>query len=91
MMLDPKYVILDETDNGLDIDALHTVASAINSMGNHKFSAIIITDHSKLLEYIKSDFVHIISDGKIAMSRGLELIDKIEKFGYEFVTQEDRP
>jgi Fe-S cluster assembly ATP-binding protein len=88
MMVEPKYAIFDETDSGLDIDALKIVSNAINSMRNGTFAAIIITHHNKLLEYIEPDFVHIISNGKIAMSGGLELIDRLEKFGYEFIHNE---
>ncbi|MDR2779400.1 MAG: Fe-S cluster assembly ATPase SufC [Puniceicoccales bacterium] len=89
MMLEPKYAILDETDSGLDIDALKIVSNAVNAMRNSTFAAIIITHHNKLLEYIKPDFVHIISGGKIATSGGFELIDRLEKFGYEFINDEN--
>ncbi|MDR2628745.1 MAG: Fe-S cluster assembly ATPase SufC [Puniceicoccales bacterium] len=88
MMVEPKYAILDEMDSGLDVDALKIVANAVNAMRDGTFAAIIITHHNKLLEYIKPDFVHIISDGKIAMSGGLELIDRLEKFGYGFICDE---
>ncbi|MDR1891180.1 MAG: Fe-S cluster assembly ATPase SufC [Puniceicoccales bacterium] len=89
MMVKPKYAILDETDSGLDIDALKIVANAVNAMRNDNFAAIIITHHNKLLEYIRPDVVHIISGGKIAMSGGLELIDRLEKFGYGFINDEN--
>ncbi|MDR2603676.1 MAG: Fe-S cluster assembly ATPase SufC [Puniceicoccales bacterium] len=91
LMVEPKYAILDETDSGLDIDALKIVSNAVISMRDGIFSAIIITHHNKLLEYIKPDFVHIISDGKIAMSGGLELIDRVEKSGYGFIHNEHTP
>ncbi|MDR1232718.1 MAG: Fe-S cluster assembly ATPase SufC [Puniceicoccales bacterium] len=88
MMVEPKYAILDEMDSGLDVDALKIVSNAVNAMRDGIFAAIIITHHNKLLEYIKPGFVHIISDGKIAMSGGLELIDRLEKFGYGFIHDE---
>lgn len=91
MMVEPKYAVLDETDSGLDIDALKIVSNAVNAMRDGTFSAIIITHHNKLLEYIKPDFVHIISHGKIAMSGGLELIHRLEKFGYGFIHDEHTP
>jgi Fe-S cluster assembly ATP-binding protein len=85
MMLEPRCAVLDEIDSGLDVDALKVVSSAVNGMRNGNFSAIVITHHNKLLDYIKPDFVHIISSGKIAVSGGIELIEELEKYGYEFL------
>ncbi|MDR1595692.1 MAG: Fe-S cluster assembly ATPase SufC [Puniceicoccales bacterium] len=84
LMLEPKYVVFDETDSGLDIDALKMVSAAINSMRNRNFAAMVITHHNKLLEYVHPDFVHVISDGKIIKSGGFEIIRNLEKFGYQF-------
>jgi Fe-S cluster assembly ATP-binding protein len=84
MMVKPKYAILDETDSGLDIDALKIVANALNVMRNDNFAAVIITHQNKLLKYGRRDVVHIISSGKIVMSGGMEPIDRLEKLGYGF-------
>jgi Fe-S cluster assembly ATP-binding protein len=88
LMLEPKYAIFDEIDSGLDIDALKVVADALNGMRGNNFAAIVITHHSKLLDHVTPDFVHVIADGNIALSGGPEIIGKLEKFGYAFV--EDR-
>jgi Fe-S cluster assembly ATP-binding protein len=85
MMLKPRCAVFDETDSGLDVDALKVVSNAINAMRGDDFSAVIITHHNRLLERVNPNFVHIISDGKIAMSGGMDVIGKLEKFGYEFV------
>jgi Fe-S cluster assembly ATP-binding protein len=85
MMLRPHCAVLDETDSGLDIDALKVVADAVNGLRGENFSAIVITHHNRLLDYINPDFIHIISNGKIAVSGGMGLIGKLEKFGYEFI------
>ncbi|MDR1401994.1 MAG: Fe-S cluster assembly ATPase SufC [Puniceicoccales bacterium] len=84
MMLEPRYAIFDETDSGLDVDAIKIVASAVNNMRSENFSALIITHHSKLLEQLRPDFVHILSAGKIAASGSMELVENLEKFGYDF-------
>jgi Fe-S cluster assembly ATP-binding protein len=83
LMLEPKYAILDETDSGLDVDAMGIVASSINNMRGNNFAAVIITHHNKLLEYVRPDFVHVISGGRIAKSGGLDLIEMLEKSGYQ--------
>jgi Fe-S cluster assembly ATP-binding protein len=87
LMLEPRYAVLDETDSGLDVDALKIVSTAINSLRKEHadFSAVIITHHNRLLNGIKPDGVHIISDGKIVMSGGFELAEKLENFGYDFI------
>ena len=82
-MLAPKLSILDETDSGLDIDALKIVADGVNSLRNKANSFLIITHYQRLLEYIKPDFVHVLMDGKIIKSGGPELAIELEKKGYE--------
>mgnify|MGYP001248873388 FL=1 len=82
-ILDPKLVILDETDSGLDIDALKTIADGVNSSRNEKKSFLVITHYQRLLDYIKPDFVHVLSDGKIVKSGSSELALELEKKGYK--------
>ena len=82
-ILNPKLSILDETDSGLDIDALKTVADGVNSLRKKNNSFLIITHYQRLLEYIKPDFVHVLMNGKIIKSGGPELALELEKKGYE--------
>lgn len=82
-MLDPTLAILDETDSGLDVDALKIVADGVNALHTPEKSAIVITHYQKLLEYVRPDVVHVLKDGRIVASGGYELIDKIEKDGFE--------
>ena len=82
-MLAPTMAILDETDSGLDIDALRTVADGVNSLRNEDRSFLIITHYQRLLEYIKPDFVHILMNGKIIKSGGPELALELEEKGFE--------
>ena len=82
-ILDPKLSILDETDSGLDIDALKIVADGVNSLRKKNNSFLIITHYQRLLEYIKPDFVHVLMNGKIIKSGGPELALELEKKGYE--------
>ena len=82
-MLAPKLSILDETDSGLDIDALKIVADGVNTLRNKKNSFLIITHYQRLLDYIKPDFVHVLINGKIIKSGGPELALELEKKGYE--------
>ena len=82
-LLDPKIAILDETDSGLDIDALRTVADGVNSLREKNNSFLIITHYQRLLEYIKPDYVHVLMNGKIIKSGGPELAIELEKKGYE--------
>ena len=82
-MLAPKLSILDETDSGLDIDALKIVADGVNSLRNKNNSFLIITHYQRLLDYIKHDFVHVLMNGKIIRSGGPELAIELEKKGYE--------
>lgn len=87
MMLEPTYAILDETDSGLDIDALRIVADGVNSMRSPFRSFLVITHYKRLLEYIKPDVVHVLAGGKIVRTGGYELVDELEKHGYEFLKQ----
>jgi len=82
-ILNPKLSILDETDSGLDIDALRIVADGVNSLRKKNNSFIIITHYQRLLDYIKPDFVHVLMNGKIIQSGGPELALELEKKGYE--------
>ena len=82
-ILNPKLAILDETDSGLDIDALRIVSEGVNSLRNKDNSFLIITHYQRLLDYIKPDFVHVLKDGQIIKSGGPELALDLEKKGYE--------
>jgi len=82
-VLNPKLSILDETDSGLDIDALKIVSKGVNALRNKKNSFLIITHYQRLLNYIKPDFVHVLINGKIVKSGGSELALDLEKKGYE--------
>ena len=82
-LLDPKLCILDETDSGLDIDALRIVADGVNALRNTERSMIVITHYQRLLSYIVPDFVHILSNGRIVQSGGKELAIELEAKGYE--------
>lgn len=82
-MLDPTLAILDETDSGLDVDALRIVANGVNSLHTPEKSAIVITHYQRLLEYIVPDVVHILKDGRIVKTASRELVDVIEAEGYD--------
>ena len=82
-ILDPNLSILDETDSGLDIDALKIIANGVNSSRDKKKSFLVITHYQRLLDYIKPDFVHILSDGKIVKTGCSELAEELEKTGYK--------
>ena len=84
-MLSPVLGILDETDSGLDVDALRTVAEGVNALRTEETSYIVITHYHRLLEYIKPDVVHVLKDGRIVKTAGKELVDRIEKEGYESI------
>ncbi|MBX6762878.1 MAG: Fe-S cluster assembly ATPase SufC [Rubrobacteraceae bacterium] len=88
LMLEPKLAILDETDSGLDIDALQVVSDGVNSMRGPDFSAIVITHYQRILRYIEPDYVHVMLDGRIATSGGKELAEELEQKGYDWVRQE---
>ena len=82
-ILEPKLSILDETDSGLDIDALKVVSDGVNSLRNNKNSFLIITHYQRLLDYIKPDFVHVLMNGRIVKSGGPDLASELAKRGYE--------
>ncbi|MDP0490595.1 MAG: Fe-S cluster assembly ATPase SufC [Verrucomicrobiota bacterium JB023] len=87
MMLDPKYCLLDETDSGLDIDALKVVAKGVNAMRSPDRGFLLITHYQRLLDYIQPDHVHVMADGKIVRSGGKELALELEEQGYEFLKE----
>ena len=87
MMLEPRYCLLDETDSGLDIDALQVVAKGVNSMRSPNRGFLVITHYQRLLDYIKPDQVHVMADGQIVKSGGPELALELEKSGYDFLKQ----
>lgn len=82
-MLEPTLSILDETDSGLDVDALRIVAEGVNALRTPQTSAIVITHYKRLLDYIVPDIVHVLKDGRIVKTAGRELVDVIEEKGYE--------
>ena len=82
-LLDPTLSILDETDSGLDVDALKIVADGVNALRSPEKAAIIITHYQKLLEYVRPDVVHVLKDGRIVRTGGPELIEAIEKQGFD--------
>ena len=88
-ILEPKLAILDETDSGLDIDALRIVAEGVNSLRNENNALILITHYQRLLDYIKPDFVHVINEGLIVKSGDKTLAHELESQGYDWVTTEN--
>jgi len=88
LMLEPKLAIMDETDSGLDIDALQVVAKGVNELRGPEFSAVIITHYQRILRYIEPDHVHVMLDGRLVTSGGKELALDLEDKGYEWVRQE---
>ena len=88
LMLEPKLAIMDETDSGLDIDALQVVAKGVNELRGPDFSAVIITHYQRILRYIEPDHVHVMLDGRLVTSGGKELALDLEDKGYEWVRQE---
>lgn len=87
-MLEPKLAILDETDSGLDIDALRIVSNGVNKLRSKDNAVVVITHYQRLLEYIVPDFVHVLLDGKIVKSGGKELALELEEKGYDWLKQE---
>jgi Fe-S cluster assembly ATP-binding protein len=87
MMLEPRYCLLDETDSGLDIDALKIVAKGVNAMRSDHRGFLVITHYQRLLDYIQPDHVHVLADGQIVKSGGKELALELEKSGYDFLKQ----
>jgi Fe-S cluster assembly ATP-binding protein len=88
LMLQPQLAIMDETDSGLDIDALQVVARGVNEMRGPDFSAVLITHYQRILRYIEPDHVHVMLDGRIVTSGGKELAEELEEKGYDWVRQE---
>lgn len=86
-MLEPKLAILDETDSGLDIDALRVVANGVNKLKTAENSTIVITHYQRLLEYIVPDYVHILFEGRIVKSGGKELALELEEKGYDWIKE----
>ena len=86
-MLEPKLAILDETDSGLDIDALKIVANGVNKLKSKKNAVVVITHYQRLLDYIIPDFVHVLHDGKIVKSGTKELAHELEAKGYDWIKQ----
>ncbi|MHB1306591.1 MAG: Fe-S cluster assembly ATPase SufC [Limisphaerales bacterium] len=87
-VLEPRLAILDETDSGLDIDALRVVANGVNKLRNADHSQLVITHYQRLLDYIVPDFVHVLMDGRIVRSGGKELALELEERGYDWITRE---
>ena len=87
-VLEPKLALLDETDSGLDIDALRVVASGVNSLRDPSRAIVMVTHYQRLLDYIEPDFVHVLSNGKIIKSGDKQLAKELEKRGYDWVKQE---
>jgi Fe-S cluster assembly ATP-binding protein len=88
LMLEPRLAIMDETDSGLDIDALQVVARGVNELRGPEFSAVIITHYQRILRYIQPDRVHVMLDGRLVTSGGRELAHELEDKGYDWVRQE---
>ncbi len=89
-VLEPRLSILDETDSGLDIDALRVVASGVNQLKTSRNATIVITHYQRLLDYIKPDFVHVLYKGRIVRTGGPELALELEERGYDWIKEENR-
>jgi Fe-S cluster assembly ATP-binding protein len=87
-MLEPKLGILDETDSGLDIDALRIVASGVNELKSSENAFVVVTHYQRLLDYIIPDFVHVLYDGRIVKTGTKELALKLEEKGYDWIIEE---
>ena len=88
MMLEPEFAVMDETDSGLDIDALKIVSRGVSAMRGANFGVLIITHYERILRYIEPDYIHILVDGKIVKSGGRELAGRLEEHGYAWITGE---
>ena len=86
-VLEPIVAVLDETDSGLDIDALRTVSEAVNAMRGPELGVLIITHYQRILDYIKPDFIHIMLDGRVVENGGAELATQLEDKGYDWVRE----
>ena len=87
-VLEPRLAVLDETDSGLDIDALRVVANGVNALHSPEKAAIVVTHYQRLLEYIVPDYVHVLYKGRIVRSGGKELALELEEKGYDWVKDE---
>jgi len=87
-MLEPEFAVLDETDSGLDIDALRTVSEGVNRLFNPNMALLVITHYQRILNYIRPHYVHVMLDGKIAVSGGPELAEELEEKGYDWVKEQ---
>jgi Fe-S cluster assembly ATP-binding protein len=87
-MLNPKLAVLDETDSGLDIDALRIVAKGVNTLKSAENASIVITHYQRLLDYIVPDFVHVLYDGRIVKTGSKELALELEEKGYDWIKEE---
>ncbi|MGB2695845.1 MAG: Fe-S cluster assembly ATPase SufC [Dehalococcoidia bacterium] len=90
-MLTPEMAVLDETDSGLDIDALRTVAEGINAIRGDHLGMLLITHYQRILDYVKPDIVHVFYDGRVVKTGGPELAQELEKQGYDWITKEFAP
>ena len=88
LMIEPKFAILDETDSGLDIDALKVVAKGVNKLQGDSFGSLIITHYQRILDYIRPQFVHILYRGRIVTSGGSQLVEKLELKGYDWIKEQ---
>ena len=86
-MLEPTLALLDETDSGLDIDALRIVANGVNQMRNDSNAIVLVTHYQRILDYITPDYVHVLVDGRLVMSGGKELALELEDKGYDWVKE----
>ena len=89
-MLEPKLAVLDETDSGLDIDALRIVSEGINRLAGPRNGTLVITHYQRILDYVKPNFVHVLLDGQIVHSGGPEMAKELEKKGYDWLKEEDK-
>ena len=87
-MLKPQIAVLDETDSGLDIDALRVVSDGVNALRGPEMGSLIITHYTRILRYVRPDFVHIMLDGRIVREGGPELADQLEEQGYDFIREQ---
>ena len=87
-MLKPQIAVLDETDSGLDIDALRVVSDGVNALRGPEMGSLIITHYTRILRYVRPDFVHIMLDGRVVREGGAELADRLEEEGYDFIREE---
>jgi Fe-S cluster assembly ATP-binding protein len=87
-MLEPRIAIMDETDSGLDVDSIKIVSNGVNSLRGDRLGILVITHYERILRYIQPDFVHVMYEGRIVRSAGPELVDRIEREGYDWIKEE---